>query len=74
MSCAKDIQTILKEYSSMVDRMVEKEDKLLVILRKNNMEGYYVEVCADALIRLTRSRRAINALANMYYVVGGVRD
>lgn len=74
MSGAKDVQNILKEYSSMVDKMVEKEERLMVILRKNNMEGYYVEVCADALIRLTRSRRTINALANMYYVVGGVRD
>lgn len=69
----EEVEVVLLGYLSQVQQMKEKEPKLLEILKKNNMDSYYVMKCADLIVRLNKFQRAVTNLSDMYYIVGGIK-
>lgn len=63
----------INEIQSQVQQMAEKEDRLLEIYTKQQMEDFYGQAVAEFIVQLSKVNRTLSNLTNMYFVVGGIQ-
>jgi hypothetical protein len=70
----EDVENILEEYMYMIGQMKEKEGRLIEILKKGNNQDMYIVGVAQLLSDAAKLRKKLTTLANMYFIIGGIKN